>query len=118
MCSPFLRLVGSETQKGPADLNDRLAPWLMLLATYLSAWPDALNYLFTSFLVGISIRMEKLFLGVTVLRSLIEIPYRKGLGKIRDVGMDLVLDRVRMLDYNNDVFVLILLSDVRYGRIY
>jgi hypothetical protein len=46
----FLRLVGSKTQKAPADLNDRLAPWLMLLATYMFACPDALNYLFTSFL--------------------------------------------------------------------
>jgi hypothetical protein len=50
MCSPFLRLVGSKTQKGPADLNDRLAPWLMFLATYMFACPDALNGLFTSLL--------------------------------------------------------------------
>jgi len=48
--SPFLRLVGTETQKGPADLNDRLAPWVMLLATYRFACPDALNDSLTSFL--------------------------------------------------------------------
>ena len=47
----FVRLVGAKTQKGPGDLNDRLTQWLMLLATYMFACPDALNDLFTSFRV-------------------------------------------------------------------
>jgi hypothetical protein len=49
MLSPFLRLVESKTQKMPSDLNDRLAPMVNVLATYMFACPVVLNDLLTSF---------------------------------------------------------------------